>query len=86
MKQRSVAWLREAITNKTTDKVTIVRGAVGAFLIAQGKPDLIHSSGGLTGEGLHADDDQFSFCSYSLQRMIAPLAQLQPAYCCYARS
>ena len=86
MKKRSVAWLRKAITNKTTDKVTIVGGAVGAFLIAQGEPDLLHSSGGLTGDGLHADDDQFTFCSYSLQRMIYPLAQLQPLYCCYACS
>jgi hypothetical protein len=84
MQKRSIDWLREAITNKTTDKVTIVGGAVGAFLINQGQPDLIYSSGGLTGDGSRADDDQFTFCSYSLQRMIYPLAALEPLYCCYA--
>jgi hypothetical protein len=83
MQKRNVDWLREAITNKTTDKVTIVGGAVGALLINQGQTDRIYRSGGLTGDGLHAGDDQFTFCSYSLQRMIYPLAALQPLYCCY---
>ena len=83
MRKRSVEWLREAIKNQAVDELIVVGGAVGAFLLASGQDDLVYQCGGLCGDGLETHDDQFSFCSHSLQRMVYPLRELQPLYCCY---
>jgi hypothetical protein len=84
MKKQSIEWLRNSIPEYRVSKVTVVGGAVGALLIANGRSDLLYKAGGLTGDGLKADDDRFIFCSYCFQRrLLYPLCALQPVYSLY---
>src|SRR5687768_12746144 len=84
MQKRSIDWFREAIRGKAASKVTVAGGPVGTFLIAHARLDLLFKTAVITGDGVTVSDDQFTFCSHALHRMIYPLGGLKPLSCCYA--
>ena len=81
--ERSVDWMRESVTRKRADKITVV-GEIGVFLIQQDRADLIEQAGTLRGDGIEVSSDQFTFASNTYQGgLIYPLVTVEALYTQY---
>ena len=87
MKKRNIKWLRQRFAKKLSSKVRVLE-EVAAYLIDEGREDLLEKVARTGGDGVQILEDRFTFCGWGptgqrpLWHPLGAVAPLHSVYIC----
>jgi hypothetical protein len=85
MRKRTLKWFQKTYQGRTQSKVRVLE-EIAAYLIANGREELVGRLAHTGGDGLTVHEDRFTFCGLGPtgQRPLSwPLHAVVPIYSCY---